>query len=211
MAPVLVTKHTPSQKPSDEGGPSLVVKQLDTMGQPENERTRVGGQKDQSQPPSAHSDQGSTGVRMLSTASERSNTSPQPELELKTTFMMVIHLPGEKITQRLACLDTGSDFDIISQQVVDTLDLKTDEYTGVPVQPIGPITNTFMPQEQVTLDWHVATFHKTNTTTFVVFNEEHSDEFDVLLGIGTIGRLGFYLRNKKVFWSSAGREVCLSE
>ena len=206
MAPVLVNEHAPSQKPWDEGGPSLVVEQLDTIGEPENERTRVGGQKGQSQPPSAHSDQGPTRVCTLSTASERSNTSPQPELKLKTTFMMVIHLPGEKTTQRLARLDTASDFDIISQQVVDTLDLEIDEYTGERVQPIGPITNSFMPQGQVTLDWHVATKHKTNTTTFVVFNEEHSDEFDFLLGSTTIGRLEFLIRNTKVYVVSAGRE-----
>lgn len=210
MAPGLVTKHAPSQSSSDEGGPSLLVEQPITIGEPENEFTEVGGQKGQLQPPSAHPHQRSTGGCSLSNASERSNTSPQTELETK--FRMVIHLPGgEGIAQRLACLDTAADLDVISDKVVDSLHLDTDEYIGDQARPIGPITNSFMPKKQVTLDWHVAKFQKTWTTTFAVFDEEYSDEFDILLGSATISKIGFYKRNKKVFWVSAGREVCLSE
>ncbi|KAI4230114.1 MAG: hypothetical protein LQ349_006297 [Xanthoria aureola] len=209
MAPGLVTKHAPSQKPSDEGGSSLVVEQPDTTGEPENELPLVGGQKGQFKPPSAHPDQRSTGVRSLSNGSERSNTSPQPKLA--NSFRMVIHLRGEGIAQRVACLDTASGFDAISDGVVDSLHLDTEEYIGEPAVPLGPTKNSYMPEKQVTLDWHVATFHKTNTTTFVVFDEDHSHGFDILLGLATIGKLGFLTRNKKVYWVSAGREVCLSE
>ncbi|KAL8756085.1 MAG: hypothetical protein Q9199_003184 [Rusavskia elegans] len=207
--PVLETEHAPNQRSPDGGGPSLVVEQPDSTREQEKTSTLIAGQSGQLQPPSANPDQPQTGMRSFSNASEPSNTSPQPELE--TNFRMVIHLLNERIAQRLACLDTCSDFDVISHQVVDSLHLDTDTYTGEAIRPVGPITNSFKPEKQVTLDWHVAKFPKTYTTTFVVFNEEHSDEFDILLGTATIKKIGFYKKNSKVWWSSAGREVCLSE
>lgn len=124
---------------------------------------------------------------------------------------MNIHLPGEKNAQRMACLDTASDVDVISQQVVETLELETESYSGGAIKPLGPITNSYNPERQVTLDWHVVSFFKTYRTTFVVFNEEHSDEFDILLGRDTIKKVKFYKKNHGIWWSSARGEVCLSE
>ncbi|KAL8768483.1 MAG: hypothetical protein Q9209_005274 [Squamulea sp. 1 TL-2023] len=141
-------------------------------------------------------------------ASKPSDASSQSLFE--RAFRMVIHLPNDRKAQRMACLDTCADIDVISHRVVKTLELETVKYSGTRVRPLGPETKSYMPEEQVTLDWHVAKFYKTYTTTFVVFNEEHSNEFDVLLGQETIKKIGFYKRNHKI-WSSAGGEVCPSD
>ena len=124
---------------------------------------------------------------------------------------MIIHLPNGLIRQRLACLDTCSDMDVISHHVVDSLNLDTENYTGDAIRPLGPATNIYMPERKVTIDWNVAKFHKTYTTTFAVLDEEHGDEFDILLGLDTIRKIRFYKKNKKIWWTSAGRQVCLSD
>lgn len=165
--------------------------------------------RDHLHPPATDSVHATTEVRSSSNASELSNASSKPGFE--TAFRMNIHLSGEKNAQRMTCLDTASDVDVISQDVVETLELETEIYPGGAIKPLGPITNSYKPERQVTLDWHVATRHKTYRTTFVVFDEEHSDEFDILLGRDTIERIGFYKRNRKIWLSSACGEVCLSE
>ncbi|KAL8640920.1 MAG: hypothetical protein Q9226_008692, partial [Calogaya cf. arnoldii] len=160
-------------------------------------------------PPLAGVSQSTTGDRSASNASEISTGSSQPDFA--RAFRMVIHLPGDRSAQRMTCLDTCADMDAISRDVVETLKLKTESYSGGTIKPLGPPTNSFKPERQVTLDWHVATFNKTYTTTFAVFNEEHSDEFDVLLGLETIERIGFYKKNRNIWLSSSRGEVCLSE
>ncbi|KAI4262028.1 MAG: hypothetical protein L6R42_002783, partial [Xanthoria sp. 1 TBL-2021] len=163
--------------------------------------------RDHLPPPATGSVQSTTEVRSSSNASELSNASSQPDFE--RAFRMVIHLPNDRDAQRMTCLDTCADIDVISHEVVESLKLETESYSGGAIKPFGPIT--YKPERQVTLDWHVATFYKTYRTTFVVFNEEHSDEFDILLGRDTIKKIKFYKKNRGIWWSSARGEVCLSE
>ncbi|KAL8670138.1 MAG: hypothetical protein Q9168_005303 [Polycauliona sp. 1 TL-2023] len=158
----------------------------------------VAGSIDGVHQPLADADEPQKELRSLPKASQAINTNPPAWLDL--SFRMVIHMPNQdRIAQRLACLDTQADVDVISQEVVDSLRLETDEYTGEAVRPLGPITNMYQPARQVTLEWNVAKFHKTYTTTFVVFNKDHSDEFDLLLGRDTIRKVNFFKKNNGIW------------
>ncbi|KAL8894928.1 MAG: hypothetical protein Q9192_003958 [Flavoplaca navasiana] len=209
-APVLGTENEARQGSLPYGGkPLLTVEHPESTREQMNPSSPVAGSSSHLHPPPTISDQPLRGVRSPSNASEPSNTSSQSELD--TSFRMIIHLPNGQIRQRLACLDTCSDMDVISHHVVDSLDLETERYRGDAVRPLGPATNIYMPERKVTIDWNVAKFHKTYTTTFAVLDEEHGDEFDILLGLDTIRKIRFYKKNKKIWWTSAGRQVCLSD
>ncbi|KAL8922375.1 MAG: hypothetical protein Q9208_005228 [Pyrenodesmia sp. 3 TL-2023] len=143
-----------------------------------------------------------------STDGSASDTVVHPEgRDFKRTFRMVIHLTGDRnalVAQRVSCLDTCADLDVISHEVVESLRLKKDRYQGASVHPLGGF---FKPEWQVTFDWHVAGFHKTYTSTFAVLDAKHSGDFDVLLGRATIKDIGFYVTNGKVWMISADEET----
>lgn len=142
------------------------------------------------------------------TESSSSETTVQPEEDnFKNAFGMVIHLPGDESARRVCCLDTGADLDVISHEVVESLRLKKERYKGTALKPLG---GHFQPEWEVTFDWHVARFHRTYTTTFVVLDEKHSGDFDVIIGRTTIQQNRFYIVNGKVWMVSANDdEVCL--
>ncbi|KAL8950147.1 MAG: hypothetical protein Q9222_003801 [Ikaeria aurantiellina] len=119
--------------------------------------------------------------------------------DFKTTFRMVIHRLNKEPGQRIACLDTCADVDAISHRVVQDLGLRKVPYQGPSVKPLG---GSFQPQWQVTLDWNVAGFPRTYPTTFIVFEEDYSEEFDVLLGKDTIKAVRFYKRNNSVWMTT---------
>ncbi|KAI4219097.1 MAG: hypothetical protein L6R36_008565 [Xanthoria steineri] len=121
----------------------------------------------------------------------------------KRWFHMVIYLTNETNAQRVACLDTGSDVDVISIHVVNSLGLKREPYLGPPLTTIG---STYPPQWQVTFDWRVARFHRTYTTTFLVLDEKHSGDFDILLGRVTVEDKQFYHMNDKVWFNKRNDE-----
>lgn len=102
---------------------------------------------------------------------------------------------------RVTCLDGGSDFDVISQQVVNDLGLQSEEYTGEAARPVGGAS--YNPEGYITLDWHVSGRVKTYKTKFTVFNTAYSEDFDVLLGRHTIKRIGFYKKNGDIWWLPA--------
>ncbi|KAL8911250.1 MAG: hypothetical protein Q9171_003548 [Xanthocarpia ochracea] len=122
----------------------------------------------------------------------------------KHKFTMVIHLPNEDNAQRVTCLDTGADVDVISINVVNSLGLAKERYKGPALKPIG---GTYTPHWQVTFDWHVAYRTKTYTSTFAVLDEDHSGDFDVLLGKETVGKHEFYLVNSNVWFSTTNGDV----
>ncbi|KAL8760718.1 MAG: hypothetical protein Q9184_003120 [Pyrenodesmia sp. 2 TL-2023] len=122
----------------------------------------------------------------------------------KRTFRMAIHLPQDRIAQRVCRLDTCADLDVISHRVVESLGLEKDRYQGVPVIPLG---GHYKPEWQVTFEWHVAHFPQTYRSTFVVLDEKHSGEFDVLLGHMTIEKIDFYQTNGKVWMCSTEDEA----
>lgn len=142
-----------------------------------------------------------------------SNTVVQPGgRDFKTTFRMVIHLAGDEIAQRVSCLDTGADLDVINHRVVESLRLQRDRYQGAAIYPLGGF---YEPEWQVTFDWHVAGFRQTYTSTLAVLDDRHSGDFDVLLGRMTIQKIGFYMTNDRVWMLSTDNEAqplhCLSE
>ncbi len=124
--------------------------------------------------------------------------------DFKRTFRMVIHLSGDGIAQRVSCLDTGADLDVISHRVVESLGLQQDRYQGAAIYPLGGF---YEPERQVTFDWHVAGYRQTYTSTLAVLDARHSGDFDVLLGRRTIQEIGFYMTNDKVWMLSSDNEA----
>ncbi|KAL8635630.1 MAG: hypothetical protein Q9226_009336 [Calogaya cf. arnoldii] len=153
------------------------------------------------------------GIQILNTPGARTPEQPSsprdtsPQRWFERVFYMVFLGMG-KNEVRVTCLDTCADIDVISHQVVKDLGLQTEEYTGGIVRPLG---STYHPEGQVTLSWHVSGFPKTYTTTFVVFNEQYSKDFDILLGRFTIQRIGFYQKDPNVWFSSAEGDVPVSQ
>lgn len=125
----------------------------------------------------------------------------------KRSFHMVIHLAEGENALRVTCLDTGADVNVISIDVVNCLGLDKEQYQGPPLKPIG---GTYLPQWQVTLDWHVARFHKTYTSTFAVLDKAHSADFDILLGKKTVEDIGFYHINGNVWFHTANGNPSLA-
>ena len=115
----------------------------------------------------------------------------------ETKFKMVIHVHGTSKT-RIAQLDTGADVDVMSKPVADALGMNLETYSGEDVLPLG---GRMTPLGQLTLDWHVMGKELTYTTTFLVLNTK---EFDVLLSHKTIGEIGFWTRNHKVWYLKTG-------
>ena len=109
---------------------------------------------------------------------------------------MVLHLAENKFAQRLAVLDTAADVDVTTMQTVESLGLDKERYEG---GPIGAGIFASKPQWQTTLDWHGLGFNKSYTSTFVILEEAHSGDFDILIGKPTIGRVGFYQVNADVW------------
>ncbi|KAL8894046.1 MAG: hypothetical protein Q9192_004675 [Flavoplaca navasiana] len=185
----------PSQGSLPYGGkPVLTIKHPDSPKEQVHPSSPIAGSSSRLHPLSTGSDQP---VRSSSNASEPCNTSS--DSELTKSFRMIIHLPNGLIRQRLACLDTCSDMDVISHHVVDSLGLETEKYTGVAIKPLGPTNNIYMPERKVTIDWHVVKFHKIYTTTFAVLDEDYGDEFDIMLGLDTISKIGFIKRNNQIW------------
>lgn len=97
----------------------------------------------------------------------------------------------------MAKLDTGSEFDVMSQDVYNVLDVKMDVYDGPPIKGFG---NTYTkPLGQVKVDWRVSQKYKTYITQFLVCDESVTEDFDVLLGDNTIKKVGFFKRNDAVW------------
>ncbi|KAL8768485.1 MAG: hypothetical protein Q9209_005276 [Squamulea sp. 1 TL-2023] len=122
----------------------------------------------------------------------------------KRWFHMVIHLPDGENAMRVTCLDTGADIDVISIHVVNSLGLIKEEYQGPPLKPIG---GTYLPQWQVKFDWHIADFYRTYTSTFAVLDEDHSGDFDVLLGRVSVEDIEFYQMNDKVWFQTTNEDT----
>ncbi|KAL8894852.1 MAG: hypothetical protein Q9192_004005 [Flavoplaca navasiana] len=132
----------------------------------------------------------------LGGSSESLKLVSEADPELRQTFKMLLHLAGNDFAQRVALIDTAGDADVISMQTVDSLGLRKERYEG---GPIGAGISAFKPQWQKTFDWHVAGFSKTYTSTFLVLEEAHSGDFDILIGGHTIGRIGFYQKRADIW------------
>ncbi|KAL8978025.1 MAG: hypothetical protein Q9205_006297 [Flavoplaca limonia] len=116
--------------------------------------------------------------------------------ELPRSFQMVIHTAQDMMGVRIAQLDIAADMDVISMPVVESLSLCKERYEG---EPIRAGTFDSKPQWQTTFDWHVARFSKTYTSTFVVLEEAHSGDIDILIGRPTIEKISFYKKNAMVW------------
>ncbi|KAL8756996.1 MAG: hypothetical protein Q9199_002538 [Rusavskia elegans] len=112
------------------------------------------------------------------------------------SFRMVVHLPEGTTATRTTSLDTVAEANVISIKVVESLGLSKEKYDG---PPLATAMFSYKPEWQTTFDWHVAKFHKVYTTTFVVLDEAHCGDFDILMGRDTIERIGFYQRSNTVW------------
>lgn len=147
--------------------------------------------------------------QLLRTPSERSqnDSSVDQSSKLKTQFNMVIHAPQDRIGTRVAKVDTGSDVNVVSEDVVKELDMTMKPYLGRDVFSIGKLVR---PLGTVRLEWHIMKRTKTYNTEFLVFAPDMSRDFDVLLSEDEIAKVGFYINNSKV-WSlyTTGKERAL--
>ena len=113
-------------------------------------------------------------------------------------FRMVIHLPNEQ-NERIARLSTNTDENIVSHRVIASLHLQTDMYTEEAIR-LGPLaTNSYKPERKITIELNIVGNPTKYTTTFAVLDEEYSDQFDVLLGLKTIRKIGFYKKNCEIW------------
>ncbi|KAL9024266.1 MAG: hypothetical protein Q9196_006639 [Gyalolechia fulgens] len=118
-----------------------------------------------------------------------------PSLPVPTTFLMAIHRPEGQTIIRVAKLDTGAKVNLISRELVTSIGLHVEAYTGQDIQPIGPPVS---PKGQVTLDWHVSGKRPSHKTTFLIL--EDSQFFDILLSEQEIQKHGFFVRNSEVYY-----------
>ena len=139
-------------------------------------------------------------------ATFRNPAGSAQQSELETTFKMVIHTgrADPQIALRIGKLDTASDVDAVSEEVVTSLGMRMERYAGPPILPLGPPIN---PIGEIQLEWHIATREKTYTTRFAVLNNKHSRGFDVLFGRQTIKNIRFYDRNPHVWFSEKGSVI----
>ncbi|KAL9032218.1 MAG: hypothetical protein Q9180_006623 [Flavoplaca navasiana] len=122
---------------------------------------------------------------------------------MQYSFIMVIQGPSET-TQHVAGLDSGSSENLISQRSAIASGLVSRPYEGPLLDGIGV---SIRPVGRVTLKWCVS--NRDNvwyTTDFVVLNDGHCKDFNILLSKEEIGKRQFYIRNRGVFFCSKGVE-----
>lgn len=128
--------------------------------------------------------------------SQNVSSAKQPS-RFKTQFKMVIHASHDRLATRIAKLDTGSKFNVISQDVIEELGMTMEPYSGLEVNPIG---DPIMPIGTVKQEWHIMTRMKTYSTEFLVFRADQTRSFDMLLSEDEIARIGFYKVNDEVWF-----------
>ncbi|MCJ1370043.1 hypothetical protein MMC20_001255, partial [Loxospora ochrophaea] len=115
-----------------------------------------------------------TSTRSQTHSEKRESSEP-----LKNIIPMVIRKEGGSITRR-GKLDTGSDFDIMSKEVLDALSMGMEDYQGDSIRGFG-CKAPVVPLGKTKVEWHVYEKPKTYTTEFLVFSEEQTTDFDILL------------------------------
>lgn len=118
--------------------------------------------------------------------------------KLETFFYIVFHKQPSGADQYVAKLDTGSDVNVLSEDVVDHLQIELEPYKGTRIRPIGE--DPIQPKGEVTLRWHVKGKIKTYRDTFAVLDKSLSTDFDVLLCEQTIDDVGFFIKNHDVWF-----------
>ncbi|KAL8829367.1 MAG: hypothetical protein Q9191_002054 [Dirinaria sp. TL-2023a] len=118
--------------------------------------------------------------------------------KLETYFYIMFHKQPSGADQYVAKLDTASEVNVISEDVVDHLQVELKSYKGARICPLGE--KSIQPKGEVTLRWHVKDKTKTYTDTFAVLDKSLSTEFDVLLCDKTIDDVGFFIKNHDVWF-----------
>ncbi|KAI4265618.1 MAG: hypothetical protein L6R35_007080, partial [Caloplaca aegaea] len=107
-------------------------------------------------------------------------------------------------TQHVAGLDTGASKNLISQRSAIASGLSLEPYDGPVLDAVG---TEIRPVGRVTFEWCVSNFEtKLYTTTFAVLDDDHCKDFNILLGKEEIDKLGFYIKNRAVFFCSKRME-----
>jgi predicted aspartyl protease len=129
--------------------------------------------------------------------SEGSDDEPQQYI-----ISMAIHKPDVvgpgHVTPRRGLLDTGSDVNLVSGNIVAELNMQR-YYEPSKVLTLGDklVTTTYI----VIIKWHVdGKPEKPYTTEFLVIPEEIPCAFDFLIGSGWINHTKALIRNHKVFF-----------
>ncbi|KAL9046681.1 MAG: hypothetical protein Q9214_000541 [Letrouitia sp. 1 TL-2023] len=112
---------------------------------------------------------------------------------LETIVDIVINDHQGGIVRRRAMLDTGASVNVINHEILEHLGMSMKRWEGGQLTTLG---GPLLPIGEVTLDWHVFSFPRTYRTLFVV---DQDPDFDVLLGLDTIERNRFLLRNRDVY------------
>ena len=133
----------------------------------------------------------------LSNLGDSTNSSRRLSYHLKPTFKMVSHVKDPN--PMLGCkLDTGCSFNVISQKVVERLNLQVDQYSGPGAVQLDYLE--FEPIGQTTFRWNVSgRENKTYETTFCILPSHLSLSFDSLLGEETIDKIGFFQKNTDIW------------
>lgn len=126
-----------------------------------------------------------------------------PSLEVAVN--LVLHDDHGKVIRRRGMMDTGASVNVISCEVVQRLGKEMDPWEGDGLISVNGYT---LPKGQITLDWHVYEFGKTYTSSFAVLDADQIPDFDVLLGIKTIGDYRLLLRNKNVCFLKERKGRC---
>jgi hypothetical protein len=107
---------------------------------------------------------------------------------------------GNKAPRRMK-MDSGSDFDLVNNHVLDELQIPSkeiqkieDDDPGWEMQSICPEGAILKPLGKVILEWHIAKDNRTYKTTFYIIDDS-AYQFDLLVGEPFIRQNGFLLRN----------------
>ncbi|KAL8914563.1 MAG: hypothetical protein Q9172_007064 [Xanthocarpia lactea] len=115
---------------------------------------------------------------------------------LKTAFIMVMEGPSGA-TQHVAGLDTGSSENVISQSKVVASGHPIGPYEGPVLHGVG---SSIRPVGMVKIRWSVSNFDDVwYDTNFAVLDDDHCEDFNILLSKDEISKHRFLIRNPSVF------------
>lgn len=121
--------------------------------------------------------------------------------EWRTNLYMMVYVPGGDIKMYICKIDTASKINVLSQQVVKSLEMKMETYYD---ECVTSISSLIQPIGRLMLDWHVKDKKKTYSTDFVVLNDDDTRGFDVWLSENTAEEIGFHFIDDTVWFCESG-------
>ncbi|KAL8991274.1 MAG: hypothetical protein Q9169_007905 [Polycauliona sp. 2 TL-2023] len=118
---------------------------------------------------------------------------------LPTDFIMVIRGPKGEM-QHVAGLDSGSSENLISRRSALASGLSIEPYEGPLLTGVGG--RSIRPVGRVSFEWCVSNFDKWYTSSFAVLEDDHCQDFNIILSKEEIAKRRFYIKNCDVFFCS---------